>query len=90
MFDLFRSQKQVVRWFLGGILLVVALSMVITLVPGLFSGGSANQNDPVLAEVDGRPITIQDVQRRLRDYQQNRPDPPRVDGLFWRPRPSKT
>jgi peptidyl-prolyl cis-trans isomerase D len=54
---------------LGGILMLVAASMVITLVPGLFSGTSVNLNDPVLAEVDGKPVTIQAVQVRLRDYQ---------------------
>lgn len=54
---------------LGGILLLVAASMVITLVPGLFSGTSVDVNDPVLAEVDGEPVTTQDVQGRLRDYQ---------------------
>jgi peptidyl-prolyl cis-trans isomerase D len=76
MFDLFRSQKQAVRLMLGAILLVVAASMVITLVPGLFSGASINTNDPVLAEVDGTPVTIQAVQERLRDYQQTGQIPP--------------
>jgi peptidyl-prolyl cis-trans isomerase D len=69
MFDLFRSQKQAVRLMLGAILLLVAVSMVITLVPGLFSGTSVNLDDPILVEVDGVAVTIQDVQSRLRDYQ---------------------
>jgi peptidyl-prolyl cis-trans isomerase D len=69
MFDLFRSQKQAVRLMLGAILLLVAASMVITLVPGLFSGTSIDVNDPVLIEVDGAPITVMDVQNKLRDYQ---------------------
>jgi peptidyl-prolyl cis-trans isomerase D len=54
---------------LGAILLLVAVSMVITLVPGLFSGTSVNLDDPILVEVDGVAVTIQDVQSRLRDYQ---------------------
>lgn len=76
MFDLFRSQKQAVRLMLGAILMLVAVSMVITLVPGLFSGTSVDLNDPVLAEVDGAPVTIQDVQFRLRDYQMTGQIPP--------------
>ena len=76
MFDLFRSQKQTVRLMLGGILILVAASMVITLVPGLFSGTSVNPNDPVLAEVDGEPVTVQDLQLRLRDYQNTGQVPP--------------
>ncbi len=67
MFNLFRSQKQAVRLFLGGLLLLVAASMVITLIPGLFSSAS-NLSDPVLAEVGDRVVTIQEVQARLRDY----------------------
>lgn len=69
MFNLFRSQKQVVRYLLGAILLFVAFSMVITLVPGLFTapvGGS----QLVLAEVGGREITIPEVNLELRAYSQ--------------------
>jgi len=76
MFDLFRSQKQAVRLMLGAILMLVAVSMVITLVPGLFSGTSVNLNDQVLVEVDGEPVTIQDVNARLRDYQMTGQIPP--------------
>lgn len=76
MFDLFRSQKQAVRLLLGAIMLLVAASMVITLVPGLFSGTNVNVNDPVLVEVDGLPLTVQDVQNKLRDYQMTGQIPP--------------
>jgi peptidyl-prolyl cis-trans isomerase D len=76
MFDLFRSQKQAVRLMLGAILLFVAASMVITLVPGLFSGTTVDVNNPVLVEVDGAPITAMDVQNKLRDYQMTGQIPP--------------
>jgi peptidyl-prolyl cis-trans isomerase D len=65
MFNLFRSQKKVVRLLLGGILSAVALSMVITLIPGLMT----NPNEIVelvLGEVDGRPITAQTVATHMR------------------------
>ncbi len=70
MFNLFRSQKQAVKIFLGGLLMIVAVSMVITLIPGTLNT-DVNPNDTVLAEVGGLEVTIQDVQARLRDYSQS-------------------
>ncbi len=60
MFNLFRSRKRAVRYVLGGILTLVAFSMVITLIPGLLSN-PAEATDVPLGEVDGRPITVQHV-----------------------------
>ena len=60
MFNLFRSRKRAVRYVLGGILTLVAFSMVITLIPGLLSN-PAEATDVTLGEVDGRPITAQRV-----------------------------
>lgn len=64
MFNLFRSQKNVVRWVLGGILTLVAFSMVITLIPGLLSNPT-QPTDIALGEVDGEPITAQEVATRM-------------------------
>ncbi len=65
MFNLFRSQKKVVRLLLGGILSAVALSMVITLIPGLMTNPDEIV-ELVLGEVDGRPITAQTVATHMR------------------------
>ena len=65
MFNLFRSQKQMVRLFLGGLLTMVAFSMVVTLIPGLFSN-PADPTDLIIAEVDGREITSTNLAERLR------------------------
>ena len=69
MFNLFRSQKQAVKIFLSGLLLLVAVSMVITLIPGDLNTGF-NPNETVLVEVGDLEVTIQDVQSGLSDYSQ--------------------
>ncbi len=70
MFDLFRSRKQAVRIFLGAILLVVAASLVITLIPGLMSNPTT-VDQGVFAEVGGHAVTFPDVQYQMRTYLRN-------------------
>ncbi len=68
MFDLFRSQRSAVKYFLTFLLSMVALSMVITLIPGLFSTPTADLNDPVLVEVGDEAVTIGEVQMTLQEF----------------------
>ena len=70
MFDLFRSRKQAVRIFLGAILLVVAASLVITLIPGLMSNPAAVEQG-VFVEVGDHALTFTDVQYQMRSYLRN-------------------
>jgi peptidyl-prolyl cis-trans isomerase D len=84
MFNLFRSQKQMVRLLLGGIMLLVALSMVITLVPGLYSDAAPTANNYVFATVGDKELTLQEVQIRFRDLQigaENDPQTLRITAL---------
>jgi peptidyl-prolyl cis-trans isomerase D len=62
MLNVFRSKDKAVRWLLGILLGVVALSMVTYLIPSYGDPGLA-ANSAVLAEVNGKPITAQFAQQ---------------------------
>jgi peptidyl-prolyl cis-trans isomerase D len=76
MFDLFRSRAKAVRYLLGAILLVVALSMVITLIPGF--GSTTSSDDGVLARVGKDVISVMDVQTAMRNVQRRGTIPPEM------------
>src|SRR5690242_14345491 len=64
MFDVFRSREKSVRILLGAVLLVVAASMLVYLIPGGV-GGPGGGNDNVVATVGKEAITASDVQREI-------------------------
>jgi peptidyl-prolyl cis-trans isomerase D len=61
MFDLFRSRDKAVRILLGGLLLVVAFSMLTYLVPSYNTGSTGS--DTVIAEIGKDTITLAEAQR---------------------------
>lgn len=63
MFDLFRSRQKAVRYMLSGILLLIAISMVVTLIPGYGSSSATGNDDQVLAEVGSTKIMAQEIAR---------------------------
>jgi peptidyl-prolyl cis-trans isomerase D len=61
MFDLFRSRDKAVRILLGGLLLLVAFSMLTYLVPSYNNGSTGS--DMVIAEIGKDTITLAEAQR---------------------------
>jgi peptidyl-prolyl cis-trans isomerase D len=64
MFDLFRSREKGVRILLGAMLVLVAASMLVYLIPGGMGGPSAS-GDNVVAAVGSEKITTTDLQRAI-------------------------
>src|SRR5689334_5660961 len=74
MFDLFRSSDKIKKYVLGGLLTLVALSMVTYLVPN-YSTGTTNTTNPVLAEIGGTKITALAAQQLFQKYSNGRIPP---------------
>jgi len=74
MFDLFRSSDKIKKYILGGLLTLVALSMVTYLIPN-YNLGNTNTNNPVLAEIGGQKITTLDAQNLFQKYSAGRVPP---------------
>ncbi len=70
MFDLFRSRDKSVRLMLGGLLVVVAISMLTYLVPNYDSGNPTGNT--VLATVGSQNITAQEIQQRAQNAMRGR------------------
>jgi len=80
MFDLFRSRAKAVRYLLGALLMLVAISMVVTLVPGFGTGGGANEQ--IVAEIGKDVITTMEVQQTIQMQLRGRSLPPEMAAAF--------
>jgi len=76
MFDLFRSRDKAVRILLGGLLLLVALSMLTYLVPSYNTGGSSS--DLVIAQIGKDTLTLPEVQQVIQMSMRGRQMPPEI------------
>ena len=65
MFDLFRSREKGVRILLGVLLVLVAASMLIYLVPGGPGTGNSAGGDNVIAAVGNDKVTTADLERAV-------------------------
>jgi peptidyl-prolyl cis-trans isomerase D len=80
MFDLFRSRAKVVRYLLGAVLLTVALSMVVTLIPGFV--GASYAPDNVIAEIGDEVLSTRDVQLSIQQQLRNNTIPREMVGVY--------
>src|SRR5579859_7083212 len=79
MFDLFRSGERSKRIMLGGLLILVALSMLTYLIPNYNNGPTASPTgSTVVAEVAGNDITMYDVQKLIQATMKNKQFPPEL------------
>jgi peptidyl-prolyl cis-trans isomerase D len=76
MFDLFHRRDKAVRYILTVLLGLVAISMVITLIPGYGTPRAASDN--IIAEVGSDSITLQEVQTQLQAAVRSRQIPPQM------------
>jgi peptidyl-prolyl cis-trans isomerase D len=82
MFDLFRSRAKAVRIMLGGMLAIVALSMLIYLIPGTGITAADSSADQVVAEIGKSTVTVGQVQQQLRNALQNQHLPPEYASTY--------
>jgi peptidyl-prolyl cis-trans isomerase D len=82
MFDLFRSRQKLVRYFLGAILMVIAVSMVITLIPGYGSSAANTPDDPVIADIGSRKLTTLEVARQAQRILRGNQIPPEMMQMY--------
>jgi peptidyl-prolyl cis-trans isomerase D len=80
MFDLFRSRAKATRYLMGGLLMMVAVMMVVTLIPGI--NAPSRTDTQVLAEIGGDALTWTEVQRTVQSQLQNRAFPPQMASIF--------
>lgn len=81
MFDLFRSREKSVRYLLGTLLTLVAVSMVVTLIPG-WGSGTGSSSDQIIAEVGKDVITMREVQLGLQDTLRAKNIPPELITIY--------
>lgn len=81
MFDLFRSREKSTRYLLSALLMLIAISMVITLIPGVGSGGTG-PTDQVIAEIGPEKLTMREVQVGLQDTLKGRQIPPELVAIY--------
>jgi peptidyl-prolyl cis-trans isomerase D len=82
MFDLFRSRQKAVRYVLGGILMLIAISMVVTLIPGYGSSTQKFDDDTVLAEIGSKKITSQEAAVRAQRVLRGNQIPPEMIDVY--------
>jgi len=83
MFDLFRRKDKNLRILLGVLLGVVALSMVVTLIPGFGSSGmNVGAGDETVAKVCGELVSAKEVRLKVQQMLNRQQLPPESAAIF--------
>lgn len=84
MFDLFRSRQKNVRYILIGLLSLVALSLVITLIPGFGSsfGAGGNTDAQVIAEIGDETVSALEVRQVVQRQLSSNAIPREMAGIY--------
>src|ERR1051326_7844825 len=80
MFDLFRSSDKRKKYFLSGLLILVALSMVTYLNPNY--GGGDPSPDTVIAQIGRDTVTQRDAQLAIQQILRGKSIPPNLVSLY--------
>jgi peptidyl-prolyl cis-trans isomerase D len=82
MFDLFRSRAKAVRIMLGGMLGVIALSMLVYLIPGTGMTTTSDSGDQVIADIGRSSVTVAEIEQQLKNALQNQRLPPELAATY--------
>ncbi len=82
MFNLFRSKGRGVKLMLGGLLFMVALSMLLYLVPNYTDPSQVNGADPVILTVGSKKLKMSDAQKEFQQLVAGRGVPPEMMTVY--------
>ena len=84
MFDLFRSRAKAVRLLLGAMLVMVALSMLLYLIPGagMSTSSGGGDDDQIVAEIGKTAVSVAEIDQQMRNAMQNRQITPELASSY--------
>ena len=84
MLNIFRRKDMVTRFVVGSILVLIALAMVITLIPGIMDPTTTGAvPSGLVAEVGGEEITSRDLQQKLFQISRQSNIPPVMMPIYY-------
>lgn len=76
MFDLFRRRDKAVRYLLGGVLVMIAFSLVVTLIPGFGSNTPTDDRNDTVAKIGDDTVTVREAVTSIQNVMRRQNVPP--------------